>query len=72
MHPGNLTRAEWKEAIARTMKEYDVFYTTASRLMSETGKPQKKIRYELGKMIKAGILYKVSSYKGVWYFFKIK
>lgn len=72
MHPGNLTRTEWKEAIAKTMAANNVFYTTATRLMMETGKPLKKVRYELNKMIKADILYKVPSYKGVWYFFKIK
>lgn len=61
------TDDDWIEAIKSSIINNNKSYTTVPWMQLETGKPAKKVMYELQKLVIGGKLIRISSNRGVWY-----
>lgn len=57
----------WIDSVKRAMANYNRDYFTTAWVHLETGKPVKKCRYELNKLIELGHIFKITSNLGVIY-----
>lgn len=57
----------WLDAIKSSLNNNNKDYTTVPWMQLETGKPTKKVMYELQKLVKNGILIREESKKGIRY-----
>lgn len=67
MKSNEYSEQDWLNAIKSSLSNNDKEYTTVPWMQLETGKPTKKVMYELQKLVKKGILFRIITNKGIRY-----